>query len=334
MAVLKRADLDKPYVNRKLIGWLFVGTGILSLAIWLAGWRNKAGGVWESKTISFEIQPPAIKKSRDDSLKTRQLVDRLRERLAGTTGTYGIFVYRFQDRVSYGINEEEVMPGASILKIPAMIAVHQAVESGTMSLDDIYVLSDADKRTGSGPLEYMTAGTRLPIRRLLLELGKKSDNTAWVALNKRLGMATMQEAMTDMGMTSSNYQAGETTAIDVGKMWQQLYESKIVSPDHRDQIWEYLRDSIYEDRITKGVPEGVDLVHKVGTDVGVWADSGIVLGWKQAGTPEPEATDITTERVEIEPFVIVVLNRDAKRDEAEDLVPELVGMIWDHETSR
>jgi hypothetical protein len=81
---------------------------------------------------------------------------------------------------------------------------------------------------------------------------------------------------------------------------------------------DWLTDSIYEDRIPRGVPEGVKVVHKVGTDTGVWVDGGII-----------ECKSGRVEECKTEPLVIVILNKNTKRSEAEKAVPQLVRIIWD-----
>ena len=138
------------------------------------------------------------------------------------------------------------------------------------------------------------------------ELGKKSDNTAWVMINRRLGYAAMDKIVEDWGLKNTNYRELTTTAEDMGMMMRKIYEMQ--------GLWLYLEDSIYEDRISLGIPVGTRLVHKVGTDEGVWADAGIVMGDN--------------------PFILVILNKDVDRDEATKLVPEITKMVWEYESGK
>ena len=71
------------------------------------------------------------------------------------------------------------------------------------------------------------------------------------------------------------------------------------------------------------------MVHKVGTDAGVWADAGIVE-CKVQSTGEASASRV---KCKVEPMVVVILNQGVKREEAMKAVPEIVRMIWDYEIS-
>lgn len=208
---------------------------------------------------------------------------------------YAVYVYRLKDEDGYGINENQIMPAASIMKLPALIAAYE-------KKDETWVLEGADITSGSGPMQFMRPGTSLTVGRIMNELGKKSDNTAWVMINRRLGYKEMEKLVP----ANTNYRELTTTALDVTKMWIKIYE--------RPELWPHLEDSIYEDRITLGIPKGTRLIHKVGTDDGVWADSGIILGGK--------------------PFILVILNKEIVREEARRTVPEITKMIWEYEMGR
>jgi hypothetical protein len=106
-------------------------------------------------------------------------------------------------------------------------------------------------------------------------------------------------------MDDSSYRDLIITAKDTAKMFEYIYDKEFYT--------KYLTDSIYEDRISLGVPGGVIVIHKVGTDTGVWADAGIIDG--------------------IKPFVLVILNKGVKREEAVKFVPEITKMIWRYENS-
>ena len=109
-------------------------------------------------------------------------------------------------------------------------------------------------------------------------------------------------------MAHNDFDQNTTTAYDVAMMWRKIYEEK------NQPMLDLLQDSIYEDRIPLGLPDGVGLVHKVGTGDGVWADAGIVMAEK--------------------PFVLVIMNEKVDMDEAKKLVPELTKVIWDFEAER
>ncbi len=308
--MLKQVDLKKTSPNRKLVGGLFVITGIMSAVFWLKGGHQD----WESLKYTYKVEDKKTDSSRDVSRQTTQLVSQLQKQLTGATGTYAVYVYRLAENKGYGLNENQVMPAASIMKVPIMASVFKAIENGELNLDDTYSLQSADKRSGSGPIEYMSAGTKLTIQRLMEEMGKKSDNTAPIVLSRLAGKTNVEKTISDLGMTNTSFDDNTTTAFDVASAWRTLYQDQYLTPEHLQLMWEFLQDSIYEDRIPQGLPEDTKLVHKVGTDSDIWADAGIVMGDK--------------------PFVLVILNREVKQDEAKTLVPALTKTIWEFESTR
>lgn len=322
--------MTRPPVNRRLLLWLFLGMAGVSFGLWFLG-RDRAerGEGWDfikPLTISFNIDRKASEeKSRvDETKKTREFVEKLEGKLAGATGRWGIGVFRIEEEKGYGINEKEVFPAASIMKVPIMAAVYKEIEKGEMKLDDSYILEEGDKRYGSGPLEFVKAGSSLTIERMLSEMGKKSDNTAPVVLSKLVGWDKVKTMISDLGMGHTDFEENTITVSDLEWMWEKIFKNEVLSSASREMMWENLVESIYEERIPAGLPEGVAVVHKVGTGDGVWADSGIVI-------PQESSTESQISNNNQAPIIITVLNEGVKRAEAEVLVPELVRMIWEFE---
>ncbi len=273
-------------VNRQGILWFFLICGVISLIIWSRTQKYDSF----SWTKPFEVSY-LIPKSNKDTLQLKNLVKNLQ-------GSYAVLVYHLGDQTWYGLNEEMVMPAASIMKVPIMAAALD-----TLNIEDTYVLNNSDKQTGSGSIEFMKEGTAFTIKKLIIEMGQKSDNTTTNVLAQKVGDGAVLDILKSWNMKQSSYEENTTTANDLSNMWQQIYK--------KPEMWEYLQNSIYEDRITLGLPEGTKFVHKVGTDMSIWSDSGIVFAPK--------------------PFILVILTKNIDRAEAEKVVPEITKTIWDYE---
>ncbi len=322
-----KAVVEKTSVNRKLILWVFVLTGIFSGFVW---WRgrviketppeildNPMSGVTPTQTI--------VKNGVDNwgQVEEANLMEQISRETATQSGRYAVYVYRLDDKYGYGLNEDERMPAASIMKIPAMLTVMSEIDRGGLELTDKYVLDEADRATGSGPLQFREAGTSYTIDVLLNYLGKNSDNTAWVMFNRRLGKAKIREMMKTMKLENSSYDDLVVSARDAAKMFEYIDDGLVGGEAGREKIFGYLIDSIYEDRIPAAFTDEdrVKIIHKVGTDAGVWADVGIVEC--ESGT-----------NCGVGPFVVAVLNQDVKRSEALTMVPSIVRRIWNFEVNR
>lgn len=247
----------------------------------------------------------------------------IKEMTATASGSYAVYVYRLEEKTGYGYNEVTVMPAASIMKIPVMVAVINKSNTGELKLSDEYTLADEDKRTGAGPVEYLPTGTILTIDELMSYLGKNSDNTAWWVLRQKVGKQAVDDVVSELGMKNSSYEDQMTTAADMTKMWAGLYSGKIIGAEGWNKLAGYLVDSVYEDRIPAGLPvDEVRVIHKVGTLDDVWEDAGIVECQKE------------NLNCKIKPLVIVILNKGINVGEAADVVPEIVKRIWNYEKVR
>jgi hypothetical protein len=318
--VLREVDVDDIPLNRKLIAWVFVGTGIISAFLWWKSNNDLDWGKWFEKKLSYAVEetvkvtPTPLPKK--ESFKVKAEIERL---VASSSGTYTVYVSRVKTGVSYGIGEGEKVEGASILKVPVLIQALKMNSDGLFPFEKEqgFTLTEADRTPGSGPLQYVAAGTKIDGERLLLELGKKSDNTAWVMLNRIIGKSKIQELIDKMGMVDTNYSELTTTAEDVGKMFMKLYDKAFFGGVQR--IEPYLTNSIYEDRIPVGITdESAKIIHKVGTLEDVWSDAGIV--------------ECALQSCSWDPFVVVIMNKGIKRSEAEKIVPEIARLVWEYET--
>ena len=226
-------------------------------------------------------------------------------------GTYGVYVYRFEDSQEYGLHQNEVFPAASLMKLPVILTLYQEAEAGRIDLETEYKLLEKDKRGGAGILQSRPVGEVYTYRKLVQLMGQYSDNTANNVLVKILGGQKIQQTIDDLGMKKTNFVEYETTPYDIGLFFRKLYEGGIVTNQHKEEILRFLTKTGWEDRIPVGVPEGVRVAHKIGTEIGVFSDAGIVFAQK--------------------PFVLVIMTKEAKETEAKEILPKIAKVVWEFE---
>lgn len=269
------------------------------------------GGVWGAGKL-WPATMTFVMKERNDG---KILVDKVRGSVEKLQGSYGFWVENLTDGVSYGWNEEMQVEAASMIKVPIMLAVEKKIQTGEITLTDKYILAERDRRTGSGPMEYYAAGTEVTIDKVMEEMGKKSDNTGAAAMTRKVGDQAILDVISELKMEDTDWEEKMTTARDMGLMWKEVYRGEILK-DGKERFWNYLEESIYEDRITLGLPEeGIRLVHKVGTGDGVWEDGGFVISLDSSGSADP--------------FVLVVVNKDVDMEQAKTAVAEISRLVWE-----
>lgn len=168
----------------------------------------------------------------------RYLEDRL--------GKYSFYFEDLKSGYIFGYNEHEKMTSAGCMKLPVAMAVMKKVEEGKFNLDDMVLVTDADKVKGSGILrEFMER--EYSIRELIIVMLIDSDNTATQKLVGMLGYEKINEYFQNMGLkdTSMNDMPGSvinlTTSYDLSLCWKLLKSDTYLKHEHSQQIIDILK---------------------------------------------------------------------------------------------
>lgn len=247
----------------------------------------------------------------DQSEKTK---DSFTELTNDLSGVYGLYVIDLESGYSYSLSGNEVYEAASLIKLPTMAAMFLEAEKGNIGLDDEYILKEEDKIAGSGSLSSKPAGTVLSYQDLIRLMGKESDNTAFGISRSILGDDLIQETVNDIGMVNTSLDTNETTIRDTGLIFNKLWSGDLVSTEHRGEMIEYLTDTIYEEWLTAGIPEDVDVSHKYGREVHVVNDAGIVFSDN--------------------PYVVVILTKGVVEREADNVFPDLSRVVFEGQSGK
>ena len=226
-------------------------------------------------------------------------------------GNYGIYVFRLEDKKEYGFNQKKIFPAASLMKLPVLLALYQKAEAGEVDLATKYILKEKDKKTGAGLLQNKEAGSAYTYRELAELMGQHSDNTAFAVIRGVLTDEEIEKTIVDLGMKDTSLRDFETTPEDMGIFFQKLYQGNILKDKNRDEILSFLTETAFEDWIPQGVPEEVSVSHKIGQDLGTFSDAAVVFSSR--------------------PFIIVIMSKNAREKEADEVIPEITSLIWNFE---
>jgi beta-lactamase class A len=207
----------------------------------------------------------------------------------GYKGTAAIVIQDIKTGWRIESCEYKVMPSASLVKIPVMMAYFSAEKEGRLSFDDIIILRRADKTDGSGKLKDMVAGSKHRIRDLIYLMITESDNTAANILINRLGLEELNGYFAKLGLKNTNLsrrmmdfksrRAGienYTTASDMAYLLEKLYRGKFIDKDISNKCLALLAEQKVNDRIPKKLPPATTVAHKTGLENGICHDVGIV----------------------------------------------------------
>lgn len=224
-------------------------------------------------------------------------------------GKYGVWFEDLETGGFFEINGREKMTAASLIKLPVMLALYREAEAGRINLDEVYQLKAEDKVGGGGSLYSRPEGYQITFRQMAELMGKQSDNTAFNIVVKRLGKEKIQNLIDSLGMRGTSFEENLTTPEDMALFFRKLYKENLIYEKDREEILGFLTQTIWEDRIPAGVPAGVRVSHKIGTEAGVISDAGIVFGRR--------------------PFILVIMSEGVNKIEAKKALPEITRQIYE-----
>jgi beta-lactamase class A len=224
------------------------------------------------------------------------LADRITPLVKAHKGKVAIAVKHLETGESFFLNENEVMPTASLIKLPVLIETYLQADEGKLKLTDKFDLKDADKVPGSGILTYhFSAGASLSVRDYVRLMIAFSDNTATNLVIDKVGIASVNRRMADWGLAetrlnskvfrrdtsvdmprSKRYGLGSTTAHEMVKLLEELMIGERVRPPLKQAILTHLRKNDDKDKFPRLLPAGT-VAHKDGAVSNARTDAGLLF---------------------------------------------------------
>ena len=101
---------------------------------------------------------------------------------------------------SIGHDRDDVMPTASLIKVPVLTALYRAVDEGRVSLTDRIRYGDEHRCLGSGVLSRMSPGVEMTVRDAAVLMIIISDNGATNMVIDLVGLEHVNETMRGFGL--------------------------------------------------------------------------------------------------------------------------------------
>ncbi|HEV8211557.1 MAG TPA: serine hydrolase [Vicinamibacterales bacterium] len=226
--------------------------------------------------MSLSAQPttPAA----DLKAKFEKRVQEIAARVDGVVG-YSIVDLTSGERI--GRLESATFPTASAIKLAIVYELFKQAEEQKIRLTDMVTLERAQAVGGTGVLVEMGTPT-LSIRDYAVLMVTLSDNTATNVLIDRLGMERMAARMQALGLSGTKLRRHmmDTAAARRG-------DENVSTPDELARLLKVMNDGMpqaiellkkpKDNRLRKGLPEGVQSADKSGELEGVRVDAGIVF---------------------------------------------------------
>lgn len=164
--------------------------------------------------------------------------------------------------------EEGPMVSASLIKLPIMGAVYEAIAAGK--------LDPAQCEGLLGPM--ITVSDNGSANALVRLLGDGDADKGMAAVNDWCQGRGMTDTRMLRLMLADNGLQNYTGAADCARLLAAIYRGDCVSPEASREMLDLLLQQQVNDRLPLGLPEGTPIAHKTGDLIGLcWADVGIVF---------------------------------------------------------
>lgn len=200
-------------------------------------------------------------------------------------GQVAVAVKCFKTGENYTLNADDVMPTASLIKLPVMVETYWQVSEEKVKLETTLTLRKDDKVPGSGVLtQHFSDDATFPLRDAVRLMIAFSDNTATNMVLDQIGIPSTNVRMDKLGLkntrinakvfkgstTSINpegtkkYGLGSTTASEMVRLLELIETGKVVSPKTCQEMLGHLKACEDKNTIARFLPAGMELAFKTG----------------------------------------------------------------------
>ncbi|MDQ3891875.1 MAG: class A beta-lactamase-related serine hydrolase [Actinomycetota bacterium] len=205
-------------------------------------------------------------------------------------GTAGVYVQDLKGGWGYGVNPDEAFFGASIMKVPIMVAVYRKMDEDEFSLRDMFETRPEDWAGGAGWLQWEEAGTDHTVEDYLWLMMTQSDNTATNALMRIVGGPEhVNEVARSMGapgtvlyqkVTSERAAVpaldNRTTPRDMSTILGKIAAGQAANPESCQKMVELMHQNHLLSPLKAGLPDDVEVAYKGGWLYKVYDEAGLV----------------------------------------------------------
>lgn len=266
-----------------------------------------AGKAPPSARTSDVVAPP-----KSDWAKAPALQAAVEKSMADFPGRYAVVVHELKTGKQWTLNESDRFHPASTIKMPVTLYALDQFRAGKLGWQDLITYTEADfESPGGGAFETSPFGGRYPVENLVTRALRYSNNVAVNMLGRHLGWENIRKWSQTIGgeLYREEDASPSVTAMSELGWWLHLERLSRLDPKSADLVLQPLRQVAYDGRITAGLPEGVQHVHKFGSYAGYYHDGGWIM----------------TEN----PFLLVVLTHGAPEDEADAAIARVAGEIYE-----
>lgn len=241
----------------------------------------------------------------------------IRSALDGAKGSYGIAIKNLKSNEKYYANEHKSYQTGSLYKLWIMADAFKQIQDGILTGDQI--LSDdvdsLNKTFDIDPdLADLTEGAiTLSVHDALNQMITISHNYAALLLTQKIKLSSVAAFLKDNGFKESTVGAKEgppaSTPYDIALFFEKLYKTQLANEQYTKEMIDLLKNQQLNNKLSRYLPQNIDIAHKTGEINSVSHDAGIVF------TPKGD-------------YIIVVLSNTDLPAAAEDRIARVSKAVY------
>lgn len=259
------------YMNKKFILLIiFIGTIIICSRIVLSMNARSISPLPDNHTQSSSVLGSIFSKQKNpDDLKKL-----IRDLVADDIPIYSVLVIDYNSNFSAAINDQVMFTAASVNKIPILAALYYLAQKGEIDLDKNITVQRNDIQEGTGIAQL---GSVYSVKTLAKLMMQQSDNTAaFILANQIIGIDTLNTLLESWNLLQTDIMDNKSSNNDMSILFQKMYKGNIANPASTKEMFAFMKDTDFEDRIPELLPASASVYHKIGTAIGAFHDVGIV----------------------------------------------------------
>ncbi len=196
------------------------------------------------------------------------LAAELRRISASHTGTCTWALTDLTTDAHIGHDESAVMPTASLIKTPILVALYRAVADGRVRLDARTQYGAQHRTLGSGVLSKLDVGVDMTVRDAAVLMMIISDNSATNMVIDLVGIDAINGLMADLDLPATHLfcRLGDrsagldarnmsvSSAADITKLLASIARHECVSPEASEDMLRIMRRSDYRHELSRELP--------------------------------------------------------------------------------
>jgi beta-lactamase class A len=208
-----------------------------------------------------------------------ELQSKLEKALRGFRGDVGVYVRHLGTGESAAIRADELFPTASMIKVPILIAVFDAIHRGALNYHAELKYRESHLYPGEDVLGSFKEGSTVALSKVVMLMITTSDNTAALWLQALAGGgAAVNRWLEANGFRSTrvnsrtpgrekgqeSYGWGQTTPREMAELLVRIRERRAVSPAASDEMYRILTRIYYDGEALSQIPPTVQAASKGG----------------------------------------------------------------------